>query len=194
MKILVNGESKEPTAIHDSFGADITEEFLKSIVNNVARYYRQREAESDKKMIFKPYLKYEDLPSTSMLPELPPPKIDAEIRYDPRTDRIEMTQEAFEWLQLYAPKHNEVSKLENRLLAHIRASDLITDYEKTGSYKMNKSECLDDAAKFQSEWLRKFAAEKGIDIGDIQRASNLPEYESAEAQPDDEDCGEDFEM
>lgn len=194
MKILVNGESKEPTAIHDSVGADITEEFLKNTVYNVARYYRQCEAESNQKKIFKPYLKYEDLPSTSMLPELPPPKVDAEIRYDPRTDRIEMTQEAFEWLQFYAPKHNEISELENRLLAHIRASDLITDYEKTGSYKMNKSECLDDTAKFQSEWLRKFAADKGIDIADILMTSDLPEYESVEAQPNDEDCGEDFEM
>lgn len=191
MKILVNGENKEPIMVHDSFGADITEDFLKSIVNDVSRYYRQHEAESDKKLIFDPNLKYEDLPSTSMLPNIPPAKIDAEIRYNSRTGQIEMTQEAYEWWQRYAPKHNEVSGLENRLLAHIRASEMISDYNQTTDYKISGSESLDDTAKLQSDWLRNFAADKGIDICDIQRAAYPEEPESAADQLDED---EEFEM
>lgn len=160
--VLVDGEIKELPVILDSQGADITGDFLKETVDNVSAYYEQREAEENDP-VWKDGAEFEDYPSTGMIARLPPFEVEKEIRFNLDTNRVEMSQAAFKWFEQYAPKHNKVSVLENQLLAHIRATDKLSEYEFVDTYRGSGDPTnLDEAADRKSEWLQDFAKEHSI--------------------------------
>lgn len=159
---LVDGELKDLPVVFDSQGADITGDFLKETVDNVNAYYKQLQAEENDPS-WEEGAEYEDYPSTGMIAQLPPSEVEKEINFNPDTNRVEMSQAAFEWFEQYAPKHNKMSALENQLLAHIRATDKMSEYEFVATYRGSGDPTnLDEAADRKSEWLQDFAKEHSV--------------------------------
>lgn len=159
---LVDGELKELPVIFDSQGADITSDFLKETIDTVNAYYEQRQAEENDPD-WKDGAEFEDYPSTGMIAHLPPSEVEREINFNPATNQLEMSKAAFEWFEQYAPKHNKTSALENQLLAHIRATDKMSEYEFVDTYRGSGDPTnLDEAADRKSEWLQNFAKEHSI--------------------------------
>lgn len=188
MNVSVNGEIKEIASVYNSLSEDITDEFLKRTITQVSEYFNAREKEErDPFYYFSDY--YEDLPSTEMIADLPPAEIEKDIKFNAQTNQIEMSKNAFDWWQQYAPKHNEVSDLEKVLVPHMQNHDkdyiehtgmeygsLEDDYSRCTNYIDSGKEVvnLNDAVNAKSEWLRNYAKKAEIDIGNIKTIPNLP--------------------
>lgn len=196
---MVDGELKELPVVFDSQGKDITEDFLKKTIDRVAQFNEQREQES--KGYDWLWAEYEDLPSTSMIADLPPAEVENEIKFNAQTNVFEMSQAAFEWFEQYAPKHNEVSELEAKINPHI--NDYPDDsyynsdayyYSCCTDYRESDTINLNGAVNTKSEWMRNYAAKKGIDIGGIEKIPDLSQRLRSENEmeaydeDDDEDC------
>lgn len=177
---LVNGELKELPVIFDSKGTDITADFLRKTIDCVSQYHARREEEYNDDMS---YWEYEDLPSTNMIADLPPAEVEDEIKFDSSTNRFEMSADAFDWLEQYAPKHNEVSALESKLLPYIcdYPDEQYYDsddyhYSHCTDYRASDTVNLNGAVNTKSEWLRRYADEKGIDVGDVEKIPDLIQH------------------
>lgn len=174
MDVLVNEKYKEITSIYDDKGVDITLDFLKKTVDTVAEYHNQRQNEDND--WFWESAEYEDLPSTSMIADLPPSEVEDEIKFNAQTNVIEMSSDAFDWWQQYAPKHNEVSALEAKTLPYI-SNDADDDYyySRCTDYRASDTINLNGAVNTKSEWLRDYAIKNGIDIDGIEKIPDLPQ-------------------
>lgn len=186
--VLVDGDLKEIPAIFDNQGNAITGDFLKKTIDRVSQFNEQREQESKDYGLW--WLEYEDLPSTSMIADLPPAEVENEIKFNAQTNVFEMSQAAFEWFEQYAPKHNEVSELEAKINPYI--SDYPNEkyygsdeyyYSHCTDYRSSNTINLNEAVNVKSEWLRDYAAKKGIDIDGIEKIPDLPQRLQLQANP-----------
>lgn len=172
---LVDGDLKEIPAVFDNQGKDITTEFLKKTINTVAEYHNQRQDE-DNDPVWE-FAEYEDLPSTSLVSRLPISEVEDEIKFNPDSNQIEMSQAAFEWFKEYAPKHNDVSALEGQLLKHMRALDALETYElaDTKGYRWSGASNLDETAEFKKDQLQDFAKKHSIELDSDKEQSKAAE-------------------
>lgn len=179
---LVNGELKELPVIFDRQGADVTSDFLKETVNNVSAYYEQRQKEDQDPALQDGY-EVEDLPSSDLLPRLPPFEVEKEISINPATNQLEMSQAAFEWFEQYVPKHNKMCELENQLLSHIQTRGEMSDFDFYDTYRGNGAANLDEAAEVKSLWLQEFAKRHSITVNSEKNTERANSENAVDEKP-----------